>query len=326
MHVLRWLFVAILPLCLTSCLINPVDYVSEMVIYKDGRFSYSYKGKIHFVGLMDILKDEKAEFKFIPSPCYKDDVVDEDNLTPTSWWQESPKGKDNVPDEPPITEEAPEKVYDDWAMDDSDLEERECTKEELEIRRERWDEERSHAAEEDEEMMLFFRKFMGEVPLDSAEAIEKLVAIIAKQKGWNTIRYIGNGLFEADYVTTGYLSHVYQFPVLEELQAINSFVTVYVRNDNKVKVLAPGFGGAAGMSNEMLGELMGFGARGVRDEHGAEQIENNRKGVFTLKTDAEILTNNTEEGPEMEGDMKVLRWQSDEHSDKTPESLIKLAQ
>ena len=50
------------------------------------------------------------------------------------------------------------------------------------------------------------------------------------------------------------------------------------------------------------------------------------KGTFTLTTDARIIANNTEEGPESVGGMDVLRWDIGPASYGAPMALLKLVQ
>ena len=47
-------------------------------------------------------------------------------------------------------------------------------------------------------------------------------------------------------------------------------------------------------------------------------------GTFKITTNAEILTNNTEEGPETDGDMKVLLWNITERTKSPPMALFKI--
>ena len=73
--------------------------------------------------------------------------------------------------------------------------------------------------------------------------------------------------------------------------------------------------GMGGMASGMLGKSS--------DKMPAEPLA--IKGSFTLTTDARILANNSEDGPEETGDMQVVRWDIGPAAYGAPMALLKLA-
>jgi hypothetical protein len=48
------------------------------------------------------------------------------------------------------------------------------------------------------------------------------------------------------------------------------------------------------------------------------------EGRFTITTDAEILTNNSEDGPVVAQGRRQLHWDVDQGSNRIPEMMVKL--
>ena len=97
----------------------------------------------------------------------------------------------------------------------------------------------------------------------------------------------------------------------------NAFVQVSLRQDGSVRIDAPGFGPAnnpgamGGMMSDMSKESGDASAKLV-------------DGSFAIHTDAEILANNTDEGPEAAADGRVLSWRVNPLTPAAPTALLKL--
>ncbi|ARU15597.1 hypothetical protein [Croceicoccus marinus] len=201
---------------------------------------------------------------------------------------------------------------------DDGMEPRDCTAEEVEQQRAEWEAEQGEDAREREQ---FIKMFGGMDPSDP-EIAEKLVATLRKMRGWEAVSYRGEGIYDVRYRTEGVLTHSFLFPVLEDMPGMTHFVSVTPRSDGSIRVQAPGFGGEQAGMGQGLPMMMAMGAMQDGDKDAAQIVLPD--GQFTIRTDGQILTNNTDEGPVVEGDMKVLRWTVDESSKTAPTALIAL--
>lgn len=65
--------VAGLALALSACLLSPGKFTSALDLRRDGRFTFTYAGDIHLLGLSK-LTDMAHEQKFTPQTCYDDSI------------------------------------------------------------------------------------------------------------------------------------------------------------------------------------------------------------------------------------------------------------
>ena len=96
-----------------------------------------------------------------------------------------------------------------------------------------------------------------------------------------------HGIFDVDYEMSGKLDRDFIFPVFPRFNFIVPAVMITRRDDKAVLVRAPGFDSSSAAS----------GPGGLSPMTGNPS---KAEGVFTLRTDAEILTN-SEEGPSSKG-------------------------
>lgn len=115
------------------------------------------------------------------------------------------------------------------------------------------------------------------------QRMETLAAALRKEKGYRSVRYLGGNRLLIDYAIHGTLDHSFLFPFNIDAQAVLPFVAIEVRSDDRVRVRAPGFGD----SDEATAAMMGGGESSEPKE---------RQGSFTLTTDAEIVSQNQEDG------------------------------
>lgn len=67
-------------LLLSSCMLLPGKFGSEMTVRADGTFAFSYKGDIHLVALSKMAEEaqkDEANAEFSPSACYDEDTIEE---------------------------------------------------------------------------------------------------------------------------------------------------------------------------------------------------------------------------------------------------------
>jgi len=199
----------------------------------------------------------------------------------------------------------------------------ECFDEETDELRECSDQEAEEqfAAEQQEntEMAEAFRGLLGGLDPNDPNTIDKFVERVERQKGWNSLAHKGDGVFDVDFSITAPLTHDFQFPILEQVASFTPFVSIIVRKDNKVRVTAPGFA-----QQDSSGNLAGLGAlAGSGAPTGGVPSFVKPDGTFTIRTDGEILTNNTDEGSEILGNgQKQLGWSINSATKNPPQALI----
>lgn len=208
--------------------------------------------------------------------------------------------------------------------DEDTYEDRECTAGEIAEQKAEWEasaeERRAKKAKQAEQM----KAFLGGIDPSSPEAAQELADRLSRQRGWNSVTHRGDGLFDVDFAISGTLSHDFAFPTIERMPMGNSFVTVILRDDGKVRVDATGFA-AQGAGNPWQGMMSGMmGIAQMESGEGKMPKLVFPEGRFTLRTDGEILANNTDEGPAVSGASKILSWNITPRTERAPTALIQL--
>ncbi|PXW69562.1 hypothetical protein C7451_11682 [Blastomonas natatoria] len=306
---MRMMAVAAVALMLTGCLLFPGKFAADMTVMRGGGFSFAYKGDIHLLGLSQLiamgaaLDDKGAEFT--PGPCYGEPAEVDAAVLKTAFAQ----------DEEGWAEEALE---------------RECTPSEIETQKQAWDDQRAAKKAEDAKNIEIAKALLGGIDPTSPDAIDEFIVRIKKQKGWREVIHKGDGLFSVDYAVSGRIDQDYSFPTIERVQGISPFVVATARTNNAVRIDAPAFIGAG--QSSLLGGNMGglmslFAAIGASSDGPEGKLLASMpkaEGSFTIRTDGEILTNNTEDGPSGSGALRVLEWKVNARRDRAPEALIML--
>lgn len=128
--------------------------------------------------------------------------------------------------------------------------------------------------------------------------MQAIATALSKEKGFRSARYVGNHKFEIDYAISGTLDHAFLFPFNIDAQIVLPFVAVEMRGDDRVRVKAPGFSNGFDKSQ-------GPGGMGGSGGDDAAKALN---GTFTLTTDAEIVSQNQEEGAVTVPQGKRIAW------------------
>lgn len=225
------------------------------------------------------------------------------------------------------TEEfTPEGCYNEETYED-----RECTEEELSQQRENWEAGAEMRAAEAAREAQQMSAVMGGIDPTDPEASAELVALLMRQKGWESVVDKGDGVFDVRYSVSGHLTHDFMFPVIEGFPATNPFVQFILRDGNVVRVNAPGFA-AQGDSNPMTGMmggmagLAGLSALGQEGANGDQMPELPMiEGTFTIVTTGKIRANNTDEGSTTGPDGDVLTWEISPRTKAAPTALIDLS-
>jgi len=132
---------------------------------------------------------------------------------------------------------------------------------------------------------------------------------LRKEAGYRSVDYVGDGKFMIDYAIWGTLDHSFIYPFNVDAEIVLPFIAVELRANDTVRVRAPAFanekeaGGPAGMSKP------------------AEQMD----GVFTLDTDAEIVSQNNEDGAKTVGGRKIITWRATPLTKDAPTAVLKMA-
>ena len=211
---------------------------------------------------------------------------------------------------------------------DSDYEERDCTPEEVAEQQAEWDTEQARKKEKDAEEAKKMSALMGGIDPNDPEAGNKFAEMLERQRGWDSVQYVGEGLFNVRYSASGQLSHDLTFPVIEGVPMPNPFIQVILRDDNVVRVNAPGFAAQEG-GGPMAGMMMGGFSQGM-NEAMAEESEDGKTGIpemrgtFRVVTNGRILANNTDEGPAATATGETLQWYISPTTSSAPTALVKL--
>jgi hypothetical protein len=156
-------------------------------------------------------------------------------------------------------------------------------------------------------------------PAAEAESDAKnreIATALSKEAGYRSVVYRGKGKFDIDYAISGTLTHSFLFPFNVDAQAILPFVMVEVRQGNTVRVRAPGFSG----NQNNGGAVSGLGGMGGGASDGSKYLD----GQFTLDTDAEIVSQNNEEGAKSVGRRKQIAWRATPLTKDAPTAVLRL--
>ena len=221
-----------------------------------------------------------------------------------------------------------------YCFNDETYEERECSEEERAQQKADWEIDQSASAKNEEERLQQVAAALGGIDPKDPEAGNKMAQMLERQRGWNSVRYMGNGTFQVSYAITGQLGHDISFPMIEGIPSIQPFVQVILRDENTVRVNAPGFAKPAG-DNPMTGLLMGGFTQGINESlrgdatADPEDTSNNvpqMRGTFRIITDGKVLANNTDEGPSSINGRDTLSWDIAVTTSAAPTALINLGE
>ena len=286
----KWLVAAAAPLALSGCLWGPGKFTSDLALRKNGTFTLDYRGEI-----MLQTPDDKGS----PPLPWEDDMARCYN-----------DGRTEIVDTEIKLDPA-----DDTTATPPDDERRACTATETAKLKAQHEKESAEKIEQRRKESDNVAKMLG-LPASDDESNRRFAANLMKYQGWRSVTYKGKGLFDVDYHFEGRVGQDYVFPMMPESDVVIPFVAIRRRNDGAVMVTAPALTGGQGPFSARA-KMLNLPDKGDGPPSRAE-------GRFTITTDGEILTNNSEDGPVAGPGGKSVRWDVNPGTAKIPEMLVRL--
>lgn len=157
---------------------------------------------------------------------------------------------------------------------------------------------------------------------DSDEEVKQLKLLaeaLSKEYGYRSVRYIGHRRLAIDYAIGGRLDHGFVFPFNPDGNVILPFLAIELRGKDRVRVKAPGYANERSAS-AALGGMTGLS--GTSDEGEASPLD----GTFTLTTNAEVISQNQEDGVRTGPDgRKTIIWRATPQTKDAPMAVLKIA-
>ena len=138
---------------------------------------------------------------------------------------------------------------------------------------------------------------------------------LMKYAGWRSVAYRGKGVFDVDYRFAGRLTQDFVFPLMPDNNLVIPFIAIRRRADGAVLVNAPALAGGANMFGPMAQQMGG-------DVNSAPASR--AEGRFTVHTDGQVVTNNSEDGAAAYPLGQQVHWDISPGSNKIPEMLVRL--
>jgi hypothetical protein len=292
LHWSRRLLIAAAALSLGSCLWGPGRFTSDLTLKRDGSFILDYRGEIVLMLPPDEARVERWADDL--AVCHSDGRSEIRGATM------------DVTLEPP----------DEGDTQDSETEVRPCTPAEIaKLKAQHEKQQAEHAArkhKENEEMARLFG-----IPGFDEESSREFAAKLAKYEGWRSVAYRGDGVFDVVYHMEGRATQDFIFPTFPDNELIVPFVALRRRADGSVLVTAPAFSGG-------LGTRPGAEIAAIAGAGPGKPPPSHADGRFTIVTDGEILTNNSDDGPAAHPLGRQVHWDVSPSAKKVPEALIRL--
>ncbi len=309
----RFVAAAALPLILSGCFLVPGAFTSNLDLRRSGDFTFAYNGEVVFQSPDDIIKGDSPPEVWDDANAYcppTEEAV-EDAASASAPFSEntSQSAATKAKDAADAAKAA--------SVDDSNAEVASCTKAQIATQHKEWDERQKESALKKQKDGAQFAAMFGFNPSDD-DANRKFAATLMRYDGWKSVSYRGKGVFDVNYQLAGKIGHDFIFPLFPQNDVIIPFVSVRKRDKGSVMVNAPALIG--GGMKALAARAKAMGAPAEKGMPGSSMT----KGTFTLTTDGEILTNNTEDGATKTTTGRQLVWDINPTSERVPEALIRL--
>ena len=153
------------------------------------------------------------------------------------------------------------------------------------------------------------------LPGSDEESNRAFAAKLVKYAGWRSVVYRGKGVYDVDYHMEGRLTQDFAFPLMPDSSFIIPFIALRRRADGSVLVDAPGLTGGANVFGPMAQQMGG---------NDKSTPPSRAEGRFTVHTDGQIVTNNSEDGPSADPLGQQVHWDISPGANKIPETLVRL--
>ncbi len=152
-------------------------------------------------------------------------------------------------------------------------------------------------------------------PAERAETVraedekgKAIAAALAKEAGYRRVAYLGRHKYSIDYAISGTLDHTFVYPFNIDAEVLVPFLAIELRGNNTVRVSAPGYANG----NDKTASVPGMVNK-------TSQLD----GSFTLDTDAEIVSQNNEDGAVTAGARKTVTWKATPTSKDAPTAVLR---
>jgi hypothetical protein len=207
--------------------------------------------------------------------------------------------------------------------ENTELEERDCSKTEIAEQKAAWDIDQGAKIKREAEQKKMLGMLLGGIDPNDPKTITRFTKEVERLAAWNKVEHLGNGLFKIDYATNGRLADDFAFPVIPRYAIGQPMIHITRWDNGRVRIEAPSFHNDPDVSMmAMLGGGGMLGAMGGGATKTPEPVE--VKGSFTIRTDASIIANNTDEGPIDEAGLQILRWDIGPATYGAPMALLKM--
>lgn len=217
----------------------------------------------------------------------------------------------------PLMKNEKEETFTPEPCHDDNYDEHPCTDAEIAEQKKIWQEQKEIKKKTDAQTA---QVMMGGIDPNNPEAGKELADKLRRQAGWNKVEYLGDGKFDVDFSISGKLDRDFTFPTMEGFPITNAFVQVSPRQDGTIRIDAPAFGPPSG------GQAMAGMMSSIADDKDADKGPSAlADGIFSIVTDAQILANNTDEGPKAGTGGQSLSWKVNPRTKAEPTALLKMA-
>jgi len=151
------------------------------------------------------------------------------------------------------------------------------------------------------------------LPGSDEESNRAFAAKLMKYAGWRSVTYAGKGIYDVDYHVEGRLTQDFVFPMMPDSNIVIPFIALRRRADGAVLVDAPGLTGGANV----------FGPIEQQMGNSKSTPPSRAQGRFTIHTDGQIVTNNSEDGPSADPLGRQVHWDVSPGANKIAETLVR---
>ena len=139
-----------------------------------------------------------------------------------------------------------------------------------------------------------------------------IAAALARETGYRSATYVGDGKYMIDYAISGVLTHNFLYPYNADADIVTPFIAIELRAGDTLRIRAPGF--AAPLDSAAAAQL------------GDKTIDVGKylDGQFTLDAAGLIVSQNSETGVAATNGRSTIKWKSAPTTKDAPSAVVKL--